>query len=188
MARPRSEEARQRVLSTAQDLIAEVGVGGFTVDAVAKQSGVAKTTIYRHWPTGNDLLLESISCAIEPFPTPNTGSLRDDLIILYTGITKMHDDPAMFRMMLGVMARSAADESFNKLKNELVRERQQPVITVLELARGRGEIPADMDLHFAVDILEGPFASRKMMRGEPITAGEIPKYVDAALNGILARD
>ena len=55
MARPRSEEAQKKVLDTAVELVAEVGISGFTVDAVSKRSGVAKTTIYRRWrrPLGN---------------------------------------------------------------------------------------------------------------------------------------
>jgi len=50
MARPRSEEARRKVLGAASDLMAARGVASLTIDEVAARSGVAKTTIYRHWP------------------------------------------------------------------------------------------------------------------------------------------
>ncbi len=184
MARPRSESARQKVLDAALEVIADDGVGGFTVDAVAKRSGVAKTTIYRHFDSGNRLLLEAITCVIEPFPTPNTGSLRSDLIELYSSFLPVMEDPSTFRMMLGMLARSAADESFRKLKNELMNERHHPLKTCLELAQARGELPSDLDLDFALDILEGPFASKRLMRGETITAALVPRYVDAALFGL----
>ncbi|KHF34924.1 Bacterial regulatory protein, tetR family [Paenibacillus sp. P1XP2] len=47
----RVERSRHNVLTTAFELLSEGGVNGFTVDEVARRSGVAKTTIYRHWPT-----------------------------------------------------------------------------------------------------------------------------------------
>ena len=50
MARPRSDEARRKVLDAARDLIVERGVANLRIEDVAARSGVAKTTIYRHWP------------------------------------------------------------------------------------------------------------------------------------------
>ena len=45
----RSERARQAVLDATADLVAEVGVERTTIDEIANRSGVAKTTIYRHF-------------------------------------------------------------------------------------------------------------------------------------------
>ena len=50
MARPRSEEARRKAIAAAIDLIIERGVANLSIEEVAARSGVAKTTIYRHWP------------------------------------------------------------------------------------------------------------------------------------------
>ena len=187
MARPRSESARQAALDAAFEVIADDGVGGFTVDAVSKRSGVAKTTIYRHWESGNQLLLDAIGCVVEPFPTPNTGSLRDDLIAHYTQVLPFMEDPGNVRLMLGIFARSAADENFRRLKNEFARERQNPIMTCLELAQGRGELRPDLDLDLAIDVIEGPFATKRLMRGETITPEQIPGYIDAALYGLKGR-
>jgi AcrR family transcriptional regulator len=184
MARPRSESARQAALDAAFEVIADFGVGGFTVDAVAKRSGVAKTTIYRHWESGNQLLLDAIGCVVEPFPTPNTGSLRDDLIAHYTRVLPFMEDPGNVRLMLGILARSAADENFRSLKNEFAQERHNPIRTCLELAQARGELREDLDLDLAFDVIEGPFATKRLMRGEPILPEQIPIYVDYVLYGL----
>lgn len=119
MARPRSEEAHQKVLAAAVALVAEVGVSGFTVDAVAKASGVAKTTIYRRWSSGDALLMESLECSIEHLATPNTGSLRTDLIEMYASVMAMFEQPHVFRTMLGALARAAGDPDFRHLIREL---------------------------------------------------------------------
>lgn len=186
MARTRSESARAKVVAAALKHIAECGVGGFTVDAVAKDSGVAKTTIYRHWDSGNHLLLDAIDSMIEPFPTPDNGSLRDDLIELYTTFSQATAAPAMLRMMLGILARSASDETFKALKADFVSKRHNPIHMVIEQAIERGELPPLLDMDLALDIIEGPFAAKRIMRGEVIPQDKIPSYVDAVLRGLGA--
>lgn len=184
MSRTRSETARQKVLTAALKLIAEKGLGGFTVDAVAKSSGVAKTTIYRHWQNGPKLLFETIATVIKPVPTPDTGSLREDLITIHNHFVPMMRDPAMLRLMLGIMGRSMTDERYRKLKTEFMAERHRPLIEVIENAKARGELPTNLDPEFAINIIEGPFAARMIMRGEAIPLEDIPIMVDTTLGGL----
>jgi len=60
--RPRREGADEEILSIARTLLAEHGYRALTVDAVAERAGVAKTTIYRRWPSKGAL----ISALIHP--------------------------------------------------------------------------------------------------------------------------
>jgi AcrR family transcriptional regulator len=54
-----------------------------TVDAVTRGANVARATLYRHFPSGNDLLAAAFSSLIPPSPMPQSeGSLRDRLIAL----------------------------------------------------------------------------------------------------------
>ncbi|MFC2153638.1 TetR/AcrR family transcriptional regulator, partial [Actinomycetota bacterium] len=61
---PRIERTRTVVMRTAIDIVAERGFQGASIDAIAQRSGVARSTIYRHWPDKSDLLLEAIGAAI----------------------------------------------------------------------------------------------------------------------------
>src|ERR1700722_18756006 len=78
----RVRRSRDRVLTTAFELLSESGVSGFTVDEVASRSGVAKTTIYRHWPTREALVLDAASRISAEQEVPDTGSLEGDLTAL----------------------------------------------------------------------------------------------------------
>ncbi len=52
-----------------------------TVDAVTRTANVARATLYRHFPSGNDLLAAAFNSLIPPSPTPPAeGSLRDRLV------------------------------------------------------------------------------------------------------------
>jgi AcrR family transcriptional regulator len=54
-----------------------------TVDAVTRTANVARATLYRHFPSGNDLLAAAFNSLIPPSPTPPAeGSLRDRLVAL----------------------------------------------------------------------------------------------------------
>lgn len=184
MARPRSEEAHQKVLDAAVALVAEVGVSGFTVDAVAKASGVAKTTIYRRWKSADELLMTALECSIEHLVTPNTGSLRGDLVELYHSVSDMYGQPHIFRTMVGALARAANDPDFHRLMLDLERERHHPLRTVLQLAQGRGEIAADTDLDLMIEFIEGPVAARQLLKLSAFEPGEIERVVDMVVAGL----
>ena len=61
--RPRDEGAAGAILTAVVELLAELGFGGLTVDAVAARAGVGKATIYRRWSTKEALVLAAISDA-----------------------------------------------------------------------------------------------------------------------------
>ena len=52
--------SRQAVLDATADLVAEVGVERTTIDEIANRSGVAKTTIYRHFASKQVLVVEAV--------------------------------------------------------------------------------------------------------------------------------
>src|SRR5215469_13988438 len=47
---PRVERSRQVILRAALDELGAAGYGAFTIESVAARAGVAKSTVYRHWP------------------------------------------------------------------------------------------------------------------------------------------
>src|SRR4051812_24675840 len=80
----RTQRSRKAVLTATVKLLAEAGLSGVSVDEVAKRSGVAKTTIYRHWPSRSALLLDACSNLGTKAQVPDTGTLKGDLTVLAT--------------------------------------------------------------------------------------------------------
>src|ERR1700730_2499891 len=80
---PRPARSRARLLEAAAALLRSGGPSAVTVDAVTRSANVARATLYRHFPSGNDLLAAAFNSLIPPPPIPPTdGSLRDRLIAL----------------------------------------------------------------------------------------------------------
>src|ERR1700738_4207455 len=83
--RPRDQEATERILAVAAEVIASSGYSGFSLDLVADRAGVAKTTIYRRWPSKDHLVVEVVTKLLHDIPLRDTGQVRRDLITLVTG-------------------------------------------------------------------------------------------------------
>src|ERR1700749_2501363 len=75
-----NEQARLAVLHAANDLLAERGFTGVTIEGIAARAGVAKQTIYRWWNSKADILFEALSIDAEEHFTPaDHGDLGSDL-------------------------------------------------------------------------------------------------------------
>jgi AcrR family transcriptional regulator len=80
---PRPARSRARLLDAATALLRSGGPSAVTIDAVTRAANVARATLYRHFPSGNDLLAAAFNGVLPPPPMPPTqGSLRDRLIAL----------------------------------------------------------------------------------------------------------
>jgi AcrR family transcriptional regulator len=71
------------LLEAAAALLRSGGPSAVTVEAVTRTANVARATLYRHFPSGNDLLAAAFNSLIPPSPTPpDEGPLRDRLVAL----------------------------------------------------------------------------------------------------------
>ncbi len=87
---PRPARSRARLLDAATALLRAGGPSAVTVDAVTRASNVARATLYRHFPSGNDLLAAAFHALIPPAPTPpEDGSVRDRLIAALQGFAAL---------------------------------------------------------------------------------------------------
>jgi AcrR family transcriptional regulator len=183
----RSSEARSKALTAATELLRTRGLPGFTIEEVSKTSGVAKTTIYRHWPHADQLLAEAVSCQIAPLPTPNTGSLEGDLRAFFSSVIPPESLEALAQMLTSVLYAAAHDPAIKAALEESIRQRTIPIKTIVELAQARGEVPAHVDPERAVDLVEGPFLFAVLTRRlsfQPSEIDELLRLIVAGLTGV----
>jgi AcrR family transcriptional regulator len=80
---PRPGVSRARLLDAATALLQSGGPNAVTVDAVTRTAKVARATLYRHYPSGNDLIAAAFAALLPPAPIPSQhGSLRERLTAL----------------------------------------------------------------------------------------------------------
>jgi AcrR family transcriptional regulator len=92
--RPRDPSRDGVIRAAILSLLADVGYGALTMDAVAAQAGVGKATIYRRWRTKEDLVVDTIAelHQIDSVP-PDTGSLEGDIRVLLHSLVAVVSGP-----------------------------------------------------------------------------------------------
>ncbi len=184
MARPLSTEARDKMVLAAQQLIGDLGVEGFTVDEVARRSGVAKTTIYRHFPNPNDLAVEAIDCMVEPFEEFDTGDLRTDLLGFFGQVLPHMHEPEMREAMAGLFSLAARQPEFGRVHKAMIDERKLPMRRAIQRAIARGEVDPAVDLELVIDMFEAPLIYRRILLDETVTPQTLEQMVDFVLRAI----
>lgn len=184
---PRVARTKAHVLGIAGELLAEEGREGFTIDAVAKRSGVARTTIYRHWPELGDLLFDTMRTMGHRVPAVDTGSLRDDLVAIYSALTSGFETSCLGRAMPVLLDIIRRDPTLRPLHDTFIAERRQPSLDAIERGIARGELPRDTDPEALVDRLAGPVFYRHLVIQAPYSPADVERLVHDVLDGELPR-
>ena len=177
MARKLSEAARAKMIEATESIILELGVDGFTVDEVARRSGVAKTTLYRHFDTGDDLLLSTMDEMIEEFDTPDTGTFRGDLREIASKFIGITASPAIRQLFVSILNRAIANPDFAAHHAEVKKRRHQPMRVALQRGIARGEVDPDIDIELALHFMQGPFFAKRMMDDQDVSAADIEVFL-----------
>lgn len=175
---PRVERSRARVLAAAAELVGTEGFGRVSIEAIAARSGVARSTIYRHWPKLSLLLMDAVRIHGEQMPDADTGRLRDDLVALFATLAERTSDPRARGMLAGVIAEAHRDDEAAVLNRTFSATRRERLIAVLARGRERGELPASIDLEQLADDLAAPFFFRVLIMGDVVDRPFVEGHVD----------
>ena len=85
---PRIERTRRLVLEATVAHLAEFGYGAVTIEAVAARSGVAKSTIYRHWPGRVELIRDAFHELKAPHAPPAEGDVREQVVTVLENLAR----------------------------------------------------------------------------------------------------
>lgn len=146
--RPRvSGDREQEILDAAVEALREVGYDKLTIDTVAARARASKATLYRRWTTKAELVADAMSHLDGGAPAvPDTGTLRGDLLALTDDKCGILDAGQM-DLVCGLSTAMYRDQALGAaLRDRFLEPRRHTVLHVLERARARGEIAADVDL------------------------------------------
>ena len=152
------------ILDAAGEILVRDGFQGMTLPRVASAAGVAKTTVYRRYPSTIELVLATIHHLNFEEPAPDTGSARDDLVIVL--------DFARLRFDLSITGTLLVEEAARPELLEVARRQMiVPAVdryrTVLRAGIERGELRPDLDVDAAAQALLGGFFVRYIEHGRP---------------------
>ncbi|MFJ9037178.1 TetR/AcrR family transcriptional regulator [Streptomyces sp. NPDC102406] len=160
-------------LSTVQRL----GYARATVERIAAEAGVAKSTVYRRWPSKGELIVD---CLLDAFgPAPLTGSGRAELLIsTIHWIADKISEPGVGDAFAGVFSDAVSDPGLREI---LSTRLQDPYRLALQEALGEPE----HRVLFFIDVVVGVLLHRMGMTGEPMVDADVEALVEMVLPHFL---
>ncbi len=179
---PRTTRVCEIILDAASDLLVREGASAVTAVRVAEKTGVARTTIYRHFPNPSGLLLDAIDRVVTPHaPTKITDNLEEDLVTALSNL-RMRMTKKPFRLVFTALLDHAnRDEGLVAAQRRFVNGVLQPIHDILAAAIQRGDLPSTIHVEIASAQLAGPlFLQHVMLRttiSEPLISETVTQFL-----------
>jgi AcrR family transcriptional regulator len=183
------------LLDAATALLRTGGPSAVTVDAVTRGANVARATLYRHFPSGNDLLAAAFHSLIPPAPMPpESGSLRERLVALMQAQADLISETpvlltATYWLALGpdmehMPGRTEDTESpeVRTLRERVAQQYGAPFDAIFDSPDAQEEL-GDVDRAQAIMLLIGPLVAGRI---STLADFDYRKCARAAVDGFLA--
>jgi AcrR family transcriptional regulator len=171
---------RKAVHTATLDLLSQRGYEAMTTKDIAARAGVNEASLFRRWGTKAAIVAEALqNYAATETPTPDTGALQTDLLELLRGIIARIQTPlgkAIDQIVVGHYPQPELAE----VRRAYWQDRFSRAEVIIQRARERGELPADVDAHFLMEAAIGPILVRANATGQPLD-DRLPEQIVALL-------
>jgi AcrR family transcriptional regulator len=183
--RPRSEESEEAILAATIQLLLKKPLRDISMEEIARNAGVGKATIYKWWPSKAYVALDAfLRKANRMLPTPDTGSVRSDILEQIRALMVFYQSPAG-HIMGQFIAESQIDREFALLFRKLfLKPRREAVGVMFDRGVERGEIEPSLDRELVLDLMIGSAIFRMIVGHAPIEAKIADQMVAIIFEGL----
>jgi TetR/AcrR family fatty acid metabolism transcriptional regulator len=183
-----AEETRNRIYTSAIELMEENGFGNFTIEDISKRAGVSVGAFYHYFDSKNDILAEIFYRADDYFSTHVVNSLSKRSIP--EQIVEYFDHYARFNVASGV---ETTQQIFNP-KIKFFIEEGRPMLEILEglIRKGqeKNEIRGDTDakelVSYLLSMARGVVFDWSLYDGNYDLEAKMHKYMEILVSTIKA--
>lgn len=175
-ADPRVARSRQKLLSAATDLLVEAGPRAVTVDAIADRSGVAKSTLYRHWDSREALLIDVMRANMPDVAPPPPGlGFEASLRALVVAVASTLAEPEWAGILPALISLRRQVPQLAELADSDRDAKTEVLTDVLMRGVDEGVLPDDLDPRLVANLLLGPVVLAVLtgQEAEAIAVGEL---------------
>ncbi|MEV7092359.1 TetR/AcrR family transcriptional regulator [Amycolatopsis sp. NPDC051045] len=179
-------EVTRAITDAALRELAEQGYGRLSMEAVAKRAGVGKSALYRRWRSKHEM----ITAVVAEFSVPradveDTGSLRGDVRAMLQAVLDWLTHPLFSRILPDLVAEGARNpELAESVRTSIGGPRRDRAEVMVRRAITRGELPEDLDVEMALDVLAAPIYWRLVVRQAPAGPDYLDRLVEYALRAL----
>jgi AcrR family transcriptional regulator len=173
------------VLEATIEELATVGYEALGIEDVARRAGVNKTTVYRRWPTKADLVFAALRSPLgDDVQPPNSGSLREDLLIMARHMAKTLSSP-IGRGLLRILESEDKPKELEAIGEALRSEFEATPRRIVHAALERGEIAPSCDGEVLLGALGATIHHRSFIVRRPVDEAFLQRLVTMLLDGVL---
>jgi len=186
----RQTTTRALVLSTASEILRRDGYSGLTMERAAAESGVAKTTLYRRWPTKAALCMDLyLDVAGRELHDPDTGDVATDLRHILLSVVRLQTQTVAGPAFIGLIAEAQVNpKTRTAFLAEFAERRREVTRRVLRRAVQRGQLRRDIDIDLVIDALGGATTFRLLQGHAPLSQEFANALVTLVLSGCINRN
>ena len=183
----RSARVRDAILTAVLDELAINGYAALSVEAVASRAGVNKTTVYRRWPTLDDLLVDALTTwSYDAIPDLDTGSIDTDLLALGKTLADQLNAGVGRQIVSVVLTAGLRSTQLRDATRRYFGHQAERATPLVAQAIERGELPANTDTNALLTTFRAPLFYRMVTTGDPIDEDLIAHSVRITLTAARA--
>lgn len=180
----RNARVRAQILAATAELVARDGIAGFRYENVAELAGVHRTSVYRHWPDREQLVVDAVlSYADEMASVADTGDIHRDLVDFLVALAEGMQTP--FGRALEQAIQPPREHASGRALARILERRVDALRRRVDDAVGRGELPA-VDSAFLGEMISGPVHLIVNRGMRPFSRDDADRIVTVVLAGIRA--
>jgi len=181
--RPRDPQVDAAIVDAVLAVLADVPYSKMRMDDVAQRAGVAKTTLYRRYPSKVAL----VRATLEQYLTRFTFLDSSDVEAVLFDITRQQVDEFATGAPGAALSNVCAEANHNPELAAVVRQafraKRKELARVLRRGIADGQLRADLDIELMVDLLLAVFPYRLLVSGEPVPRDLAARLPRALLDG-----
>jgi AcrR family transcriptional regulator len=172
---PRVLESRRRVHRAALTKLIELGYGGLTIDAIASEAGVARSTVYRHWTSVRDVVVSAVEARSSQPPPHATQAPRERVVALVSHLIDALDGPGG-SLALALASAAESEPELARIQHADTARRFAALVDAV------AEAAPAADVELAASALAGAVTYRRLVLREPLSAADAEHLVRTVLD------
>jgi AcrR family transcriptional regulator len=186
MARTPSPQARKALLAALSELIEESGLKAVSIDDVVERSGVAKTTLYRHFGGLDGMVFALVTEPLKGAPPIDTGSLRGDLRIIQQTYLRLFESPLRRELFVWMATNAMHSAEAAALFRSARFDQGGPTMVALQRAIARGELRPTINLQLAMHLIQGAQISKRVIGQERLSDDEFDELLHMTIAALVS--
>ncbi len=171
---PRVVESRRRVHDAALAELVEVGYGGLTMDGIALRAGVARSTVYRHWPDVREVVVSALEARSTQPPRELSEAPRERVVALVRHLIEALGGRGG-SLAIALAAAAEAEPALARIHHADSARRFSALVAAV------ADTDPEVDAELAASALAGAVVYRRLVLGQPLTGADADPLVGTVI-------